>query len=234
MKNSFSNPRDFGASRILTVAGTGVEPVPAIFPPKTIDKLWSYLADRFKRPASSRVSQQAMIVNAVRIQHLIALLSRQSSNSSHGPNSSPCYAELRPDCVGLFEDEPQSLQYGAKGWRGSARNRPQLYGKNPALLFDVEGLTAWLREKFPRSTIHHVEAETGIPAASVENWLHRRSQPSVEHFMILLSAFGPSLLYACLRQTPAWVEQAAKQERAREIDEQIAKLQGERQQVVAG
>jgi|GEM_PF-2233914 len=229
MNHSISNPRDFGASQILTVAGTGVRPVPAILP-KTIDKLLSYLADRFRKPAPKRVSQQAMIVNAVRIQHLIALLPRQSSSIPHGPNSIPCW-ELRPECVGLSEDEPQCLEYGPRGWRGSARNRPQLYGKNAALLFDVEGLTAWLRDRFPRSTIHHVEAETGIPAASVENWLHRRSQPSVEHFMILLTVFGPALLNACLRQKPGWVEHAAKRERAREIDEQIAKLQGERQQV---
>lgn len=227
MNASLRYPRVGGYRRLLTVASAGVGAGLAIFPPKPIDKLFSYLADRFRKPASPRVSQQAMIVHAVRIQHLIALLARQSSETSHGHS-------LLPGCVGWFEDEPQCHQHGMGPWRGSARNRPQSYGKNSKVVFDVEGLIRWLRTQYPRSTVHHVEAMTGIAAASVENWLHRRSQPSVEHFMILLTVFGPALLQACLRQKPGWVETAAKQERAREIDEEIARLQGERLQVVAG
>ncbi|KQV27868.1 hypothetical protein ASC97_05765 [Rhizobium sp. Root1203] len=209
--------------------------IPAISPPKPIQKLLSYITDRFEKPATLRVSQQAMIVHPVRMQHLIALLPRQSSETLHRPYLSLSRSEgLGFGQTGLFEDDPQCQNIGTRKWRGSAGKGPQLYGKNSAILFDVEGLIGWLREQFPRSTIHHVESRTGIPAASVENWLHRRSQPSVEHFMILLTTFGPSLLHACLRQRPGWVEHAARHERAREIDEQIARLQGERLQVVAG
>lgn len=201
--------------------------IPAFFPSELIDKLFRYLTDRFKKPATLRVGQQAMIVTSVRIQSLIALLSRQSFETLHGPVSSR-YVELRPDRLGFFEDEPDGLKHGMGRWRGSARKRPQTCGKNPAIAFDVEGLISWLRDKYPRSTIHHVEAETGISAASVENWLHRRSQPSVEHFMILLTSFGPALLQACLHDRPDWVELAAIEDRKREIDEQIARLTSER------
>lgn len=201
--------------------------IPAFFPSELIDKLFCYLTDRFKKPATLRVGQQAMIVTSVRIQSLIALLSRQSFEPLHGPVSSR-YVELRPVRLGLFEGEPDRLQHGMGRWRGSARKRPQTCGKSPAIAFDVEGLISWLRDKYPRATIHHVEAETGISAASVENWLHRRSQPSVEHFMILLTTFGPALLQACLHGRPNWVEIAAIEERKREIDDQIERLTSER------
>jgi hypothetical protein len=56
----------------------------------------------------------------------------------------------------------------------------------------------------------------------------------VEHFTLLIAAFGPALLQACLRQPPVWVEQAARQERKREIDEQIARLMMERDGSSAG
>ncbi len=112
-------------------------------------------------------------------------------------------------------------------WRTAAGKRPQTCGKAAAVLFDITGMIAWLRERFPRATIHCVEAETGIPAATVENWLHRRSQPSVEHFTILISTFGPSLLKACLSKPQIWIDTAAALERRREIDAQIASLKRE-------
>lgn len=215
-------------AKLLTLPKAGMSrSIPAFFPPEPIDKLIRYLTNRFKKPATMRVGPQAMIVTSVRIQSLIALLSRQSFDTPHGPVSSR-YFELGPVRFGFFEDEPDDLKHGMGRWRGSARKRPQSCGKNPAIAFDVEGLISWLRDKYPRSTIHHVEAETGISAASVENWLHRRSQPSVEHFMILLTSFGPALLQACLHDRPDWVEVAAIEERKREIDEQIARLTSER------
>ena len=233
MTTSEMNPRESGSRRLLNAAETRVGLVSAVLPPNLIDKLLGYLSDRFKKPASQRVRRQAMIVSPVRIQHLIALLPRQSIDSDNAghPLRSLGY---RLSHVGFFEDDLHASDNGIEPWRGSARKAPQLYGKNTALLFDIEGLIGWLRAKYPRSTMHHIAADTGIPAPSIENWLHRRSQPSVEHFMILLATFGPALLHACLRHKQGWVEHAAKQARAREIDEEIARLQGERRQVVAG
>lgn len=189
--------------------------------PSPIRKLLSYFADRFEPDASPHLGPQAMIVPPVRIQHMIALLAHVSSDPLRRE-------EISAVSGGLFEDDPRANDKSTRGWRASARKKPQLYGRGPAVLFDVAGLVDWLRSRYPRSTTHHVEAETGIPAASVENWLHRRSQPSVEHFTILIAVFGPALLNSCFRQSPGWVEQAAVRERQREIDEQIARLMNER------
>lgn len=193
-------------------------PSPATLP-KPIRQLLSRFTDRHEVPAT-QARQQAMIVSPVRIQHLIALLDHSSS--------APVLGELPAGFVGLFEEEPLRRHLTTRGLRGSARKVPQVCGNTPAYLFDVAGLVDWLRDRYPRSTPINVEAETGIPAGSVENWLHRRSQPSVEHFTRLLAVFGPSLLQACLRRPPEWVEQAAITERGRELDEQIARLKSER------
>lgn len=162
-----------------------------------------------------RVTSQAMIANTVRnILRLIAL-------------NKPRHSSFQ---FGFSEDEPLRFETrtGARGI--SAGKNQQLCGNNTALAFDVAGLVTWLKRTFPRATTHHVEAKTGIPAASVENWLHRRSQPSVQHFSILLSVFGPSFLAACYSRPPQWVDEAAKNQRRREIEAQIARLENEREQ----
>ncbi|MBO3760378.1 hypothetical protein [Ciceribacter sp. L1K22] len=171
-----------------------------------------------------RTGRQAMIVSPVRIQHLIALVARASSSP---------FQDV-PAGAGLFEEGSVAPHHGATGWRGSTRTAPQHCGNRSATLFDVGGLIDWLRQRYPRSTTVNVEAETGIPAASVENWLHRRSQPSVEHFIRLVAAFGPEVLQACLVATPDWVEQAAAAEQAKAIDEEIARLTQRRAQIAIG
>ncbi|MCA1490117.1 hypothetical protein I6F11_04185 [Ensifer sp. NBAIM29] len=130
--------------------------------------------------------------------------------------------------VGLQDDEPLCFEESTGRPRISAGKAPQNCGKTAAMMFDVAGLISWLKDRFPRSTIHHVEAETGIPAASVENWLHRRSQPSVQHFSILMQVYGPSLLAACFKSPPKWLREAAMFQRRRELDAQIAQLEQER------
>lgn len=232
MSTSESYPREAGSTGLPIAAGL-FRSSPAATPPKLIDKLFRYLTDRFRKPAVERVSQPAMIVNPVRIQRLIALLARSPIETDHGPYPSLVTFEDRPVTFGLSEGEPQCFEVRTKQWRGSARKKPQVCGKNSAVLFDVEGLITWLREQFPRSTMHHVEARTGIPAASVENWLHRRSQPSVEHFTIMLTEFGPAFLHACLRRKPEWVQTAAQKHRAQELDQQIADLQREKARIQA-
>ncbi|AAL49594.1 unknown [Sinorhizobium phage PBC5] len=130
--------------------------------------------------------------------------------------------------VGLQDDEPLCFQESTIQARTSAGKTPQICGKSAATMFDVAGLISWLKDRFPRSTIHHVEAETGIPAASVENWLHRRSQPSVQHFSILMQVYGPSLLAACFKSPPKWLSEAARSQRRLELEAQIAELEKER------
>lgn len=190
-----------------------------------IQQLRRYLADRFKPSAPLRVGQQAMIVHPVRIQHLIALFAHSSP---------PPLPGAQTVTTGLFDDGPLASNRSTAGWRASAGKAPQKCGKTPAIMFDVGGLITWLRDRFPRSTTFHVSAATGIPAASVENWLHRRSQPSVEHFMLLISAFGPALMHACLHRAPPWLEHAAERQIADEIDAEIAALQSRRRGLIVG
>jgi hypothetical protein len=113
----------------------------------------------------------------------------------------------------------------------SAPMRPQTCGKETAGLFSTEGLAAWLRSRYPFSTGAHVEADTGIPTASVENWLQYRSRPSIEHFATLCMVYGPAMLLACFRRPSRWIQYAAQAERAREIEAEMARLAQERKQL---
>lgn len=107
--------------------------------------------------------------------------------------------------TGFAEPDGLALKPAREG--RCAKENPQACGKGAAA-FDLVGLACWLRRRFPRYTSVNVEAETGIAAASIENWLQYRSQPSVEYFSILVSTFGPSLLRAALRDDALWLEKA--------------------------
>lgn len=173
----------------------------------------------FLRSILLRLARQAMIAIAVRKPcRLIAL-------PPHRPSSVSRYSR---DFFGFSEEEPRRFDNVTKRGGVSAGNIPQRCGAGTAVSFEVAGLITWLKRTYPRSTTHHVEAQTGIPAASVENWLHRRSQPSVQHFSILISVYGPSFLAACFIQPPVWVHDAVRVQRRKEIDAQISRLESER------
>jgi len=123
-------------------------------------------------------------------------------------------------------------QSWSKTVRNSANSHPQRCGKPSADLFDMSGLIGWLKVRFPTSTEFHVQASTGISAASVANWLQRRSRPSAEHLSILLCAFGPSLFRAAIREPATWIERACEAERLHEIDQQMDRLRTEKAALV--
>jgi hypothetical protein len=127
---------------------------------------------------------------------------------------------------GFCEIETPRFQDAAKGGRGSASSFPQGCGKFAA--FTRDGLVDWLRQEYPRSTCQNVEAETGIPAATVENWLIGRSRPTVDHFVRLIFVFGPALLQTSVTRPAGWMERAAQTERALELDQEIERLRLER------
>ncbi len=110
----------------------------------------------------------------------------------------------------------------------SANSNPQACVFPPADLFDLAGLIGWLRVKFPSSTSYHVEAVTGVSAASVDNWLQRRSRPSAEHWSIMLCVFGPALFKATVRRPAPWIERACETERLIEIEAEMTRLAAER------
>lgn len=187
-------------------------------PSKTIKDLFRNISDRLKTSARQRMGGQAMIAHTVRNACLIALPTHSSRSLSQG------FSTVR---YGFAEEEPLYRHKSTGAWRGSSPASPQVCGKAHAK-FDPVGLADWLRMTFPQSTCHHVEARTGIPAGTVENWLIRRSQPSVEHFSRLICVFGPDLLSACFARPPGWIERAVHGERARLLDEEIERLRRER------
>lgn len=187
-------------------------------PSKTIKDLFRNISDRLKTSARLRMGGQAMIARPVRNACLIALPTHSSRSLSQGSST------VR---YGFAEEEPLYRHQNTGAWRGSAPASPQVCGKSHAK-FDPVGLADWLRKAFPQSTCHHIEARTGISAGTVENWLIRRSQPSVEHFARLIAVFGPELLSACFARPPGWIERAAHGERARLLDEEIERLRRER------
>lgn len=126
---------------------------------------------------------------------------------------------------GLCETDIPRMDHDRKGGRASALSRPQKCGGVSA--FTRDGLVVWLRAHFPRNTCQHVEADTGIPAATVDNWLIGRSQPKVEHFVRLICAYGPALLLDSVQNSAEWIERAAAAERALEIDREMARLRQE-------
>lgn len=192
------------------------------FPPRSVDRPFHNIGDGVRASAILRNAWQAMIATPVRkTNRLIALFTLARAPAPVTDSRGFLF-------TGLNDNDHLRFDYGAGRRRASAGKIPQQCGNSSSLMFDVEGLISWLRSRFPRSTAYHVEAETRIPAASIENWLHRRSVPSVQHFAILVSVFGPTLLAAALASPPAWLDDAAKLERRREIDAQIARLERER------
>lgn len=173
---------------------------------------------RFLRFFSVRPGRKAMIAPSVRDARLIAL--------------SPDFAPWADQ--GFCEDSPPCFERSTGRLRGSGSADPQVYGYRAVRQrFDLDGLVDWLRRRYPQSTGHNVEAEAGIAAATVENWLLRRSQPSAAHFVALLHVFGPALLEACMHRPPGWVSRAAAAERKRQIDEDIERLKRERETLEA-
>ena len=188
-------------------------------PSETIDDPVSNRSDRLKASAVARMDGQAMIAHSVRNTRLIALPIHSSPSLSDKGSVIPLH--------GMREDEPRYAYRRTGHWRGSAKARPQSCGKVQAR-FHPAGLAEWLRQTFPQSTAQHIEAATGIAAATAENWLLRRSQPSVEHFVTLVGVFGPDLLQSCMGMSAEWVDRAVAEERAIEIDRQIEDLRRER------
>jgi hypothetical protein len=188
---------------------------------KTIDDLTRKITDRFFRTARQRNAKQAMIASHPTVRNIARLIALPS----HRPV--PHNDNVRDFFSGFREEEPLCFKRGTGQGRSSAVSSPQHCGKQTATLFDVDGLIDWLRNRYPRSTTFCVEADTGIPAASVENWLHRRSQPSVQHFSVLLYVYGPPFLSACFRSTASWIDEAARNHRRREIEAEIARLENE-------
>ncbi len=85
-----------------------------------------------------------------------------------------------------------------------------------------ERVVAFLTSLYPTKMPEAVEADTGIPAATVRKW--PGSAPSFTAFVRLVMAYGPELLCACTDQPPAWLDEAARVARNARIEAKIAAL----------
>lgn len=87
-----------------------------------------------------------------------------------------------------------------------------------------ERVIAYLQRRYPTKTPESVEADTGIKAATVQKWIVRRSAPGFAAMFRLLCAYGPELLCVALDNPPAWLDEAARAEEAKNLKAQIAAL----------
>ena len=111
--------------------------------------------------------------------------------------------------------------------------RPRVQ-RAPRMAVDLPKLAQFLRARHPQDTSNHVAAETGIAARTVANWLVEGTAPTFAHAMRLVAAYGPSLIVACVTPCPGWAQLAAATERRRAIEAELARLQGELQQLDGG
>lgn len=88
---------------------------------------------------------------------------------------------------------------------------------------------SFLRRLYPRDTAKMVAGDTGIPVATVEKMLERRSAPGPATWPLLAWAYGPDFLRAVLPDCPAWLDKAVRLERQAQLDAKIASLVAERE-----
>lgn len=117
--------------------------------------------------------------------------------------------------------------------RSTTTLNPQVCGRTPSKLFCREALIAFLRQQFTESIGYNVEAVTAIPAATVENWLQRRSSPTLEHAMRLIVVFGPRLLRQVCTADLDWLADAERAQALYDIDREMAALRARREKLEA-
>lgn len=100
--------------------------------------------------------------------------------------------------------------------------------RSAAILPDAERLCDFLKRKHPQSTAHHVEAETGVPAGTVEKWISGKSRPGFLHFGALISVYGAELLASAYERPPRWLDREAKLAHEAALDREIDELQRRR------
>ncbi len=92
---------------------------------------------------------------------------------------------------------------------------------------DMDGLTLFLRAKFPQATAAQVGHLIGAPSSTVDKWLRGEARPSLEYYAQMVAVFGPVLVAASLKETPFWLVKAAGDDQKRAIKQQIRGLERE-------
>lgn len=78
----------------------------------------------------------------------------------------------------------------------------------------AERISAFLRTRHPLKTPQSVEAETGVPAATVRKWLEQGNAPSGSAYDALVRRYGAPFLCAVHpEESGAWFADVARQQR---------------------
>lgn len=92
----------------------------------------------------------------------------------------------------------------------------------------AERVRTFLRRRYPARTVDMVCADTGLDAARVRKWLDRGSAPSLAALLCLIAAYGPDFLAVLMGEgAPGWLCESRRQERARTIAAEQARLAAE-------
>lgn len=102
------------------------------------------------------------------------------------------------------------------------QSRKSAAGSTKRPPFDADSVVTFLRRSFPTATALNVHAESGIPAATVDNWLRGRAAPSAAHMGLLIDRFGPAILSAAYPGTERWLGGQVRRER---IEKALAELE---------
>ncbi|APX84595.1 hypothetical protein BV511_07645 [Methylorubrum extorquens] len=92
----------------------------------------------------------------------------------------------------------------------------------------AERISAFLRARHPLKTPQSVEAETGVPAATVRKWLEQGNAPSGSAYDALVCCYGADFLCAVHPEhAGAWFAAVARQQRQVRLERRAADLRRE-------
>lgn len=101
-------------------------------------------------------------------------------------------------------------------------------------VLSADGLSGFLRAKHPSDTVFWVSSLTGIEPDTVRAWLRGICLPQLRHLMPLMTIYGPPLLAAVWPNAPRWLDDAVRQSRLEELEqeqerraEEIRRLRGD-------
>ncbi len=90
----------------------------------------------------------------------------------------------------------------------------------------ADRIAAFLRAQHPLKTPACVEAETGIPAATVRKWLEQGYTPSGDAILTLIDRYEDAFLTAVFPdRRGAWFAEATRRREQRQLERQIGDLQ---------
>jgi hypothetical protein len=102
---------------------------------------------------------------------------------------------------------------------------------------NMEGIATFLRRQHPHNTALMVEGRTGIPARTVENWLHQANEMRAVHLLALVVAYDAEVFAAAWpsanTDTPGWLQTALAAQELAKIERDRARNETRRLELQA-